>query len=246
MEFRSTRALRGSRLHDVADVMLKTKTYGAGRICMVDGCGTRLSAYNPSSVCALHGGAWQDDYHRTTRKATPARGDHAPLRVRAVRPRVHDDQPRQEVLQRRLPHEGLPGPRHGVAPHGRRRRRRAARQLRRRTTAPPLRRRCPGDAGRRAAPRCSLGARRAERRRDHRQPPARAGCPRPPRPSRTPAPRWAARRCRAPCAPARTGRTSSSSRRLARCAAESRTRNAMKLESMNVVRARSITRCSWW
>jgi hypothetical protein len=70
MEFRSTRALRGSRLHDVADVMLKTKTYGAGRICMVDGCGTRLSAYNPSSVCALHGGAWQDDYRRTTRKAT--------------------------------------------------------------------------------------------------------------------------------------------------------------------------------
>ena len=54
----------------MADAMLKTKTYGAGRVCMVDGCGTRLSAYNPSSVCALHGGAWQDDYHRTTRKAT--------------------------------------------------------------------------------------------------------------------------------------------------------------------------------
>jgi hypothetical protein len=70
MEFRSTRALRGSRLQDVADVMLKTKTYGVGRICMVDGCGTRLSAYNPSGVCALHGGAWQDEYHRTTRKAT--------------------------------------------------------------------------------------------------------------------------------------------------------------------------------
>ena len=70
MEFRSTRTLRGSRLHDVADAMLKTKTYGAGRICMVDGCGTRLSAYNPSSVCALHGGAWQEECHRPTRKAT--------------------------------------------------------------------------------------------------------------------------------------------------------------------------------
>ena len=68
MEFRSTRALRGSRLHDVADAMLKTKTYGAGRICMVDGCGTRLSAYNPSSVCALHGGAG-----RTTTTAPRAR-----------------------------------------------------------------------------------------------------------------------------------------------------------------------------
>jgi hypothetical protein len=70
MEFRSTRALRGSRLHDEADVMLKTRTYGAGRICMVDGCGTRLSAYNPSNVCALHGGAWQEECHRSTRKAT--------------------------------------------------------------------------------------------------------------------------------------------------------------------------------
>lgn len=50
--------------------MLKTKTYGAGRICSVDGCKTHLSAYNPSSVCALHGGAWQDGYHRSARKAS--------------------------------------------------------------------------------------------------------------------------------------------------------------------------------
>lgn len=69
MEFRRTRAIRGSRLQDVADAMLKTRTYGAGRICMVDGCGTRLSAYNPSSVCALHGGSWEAEYHPATRKA---------------------------------------------------------------------------------------------------------------------------------------------------------------------------------
>jgi hypothetical protein len=69
MEFRSTRALRGSSLRDVADVMLKTRTYGAGRICAVEGCGTRLSAYNPSSVCALHGGAWQEECHRAARRA---------------------------------------------------------------------------------------------------------------------------------------------------------------------------------
>jgi hypothetical protein len=54
----------------VADEMLKTRTYGAGRICIMDGCGTRLSAYNPSSVCALHGGAWEDDYHRCARKSS--------------------------------------------------------------------------------------------------------------------------------------------------------------------------------
>ena len=68
MELSGTRALRGSRLRDVADVMLKTRTYGAGRICAVEGCGTRLSAYNPSTVCALHGGAWQEDCRRAARK----------------------------------------------------------------------------------------------------------------------------------------------------------------------------------
>ena len=30
---------------------------------MVEGCGTRLSAYNPSSVCTLHAGAWHEEYH---------------------------------------------------------------------------------------------------------------------------------------------------------------------------------------
>ena len=62
----------------MADALLKTKTYGAGRICMVDGCGTRLSAYNPSSVCALHGG-WQEDITAPA-QGHAARGDHAPLR----------------------------------------------------------------------------------------------------------------------------------------------------------------------
>ncbi len=70
MQPRSTGGIRGGRLHAVANTMLKTKTYGVGRICGVDGCGTHLSAYNPSSVCALHGGSWQDDYHRGTRKAS--------------------------------------------------------------------------------------------------------------------------------------------------------------------------------
>lgn len=70
MEFRSTKAFRGRSLHSVGDEMLKTKTYGVGRICAVEGCGTRLSAYNPSDTCALHTGAWQDDSHRSARKAT--------------------------------------------------------------------------------------------------------------------------------------------------------------------------------
>jgi hypothetical protein len=70
MDVRSTRSLRGRSLYSVADEMLKTKTYGSGRICAVEGCGTRLSAYNPSTMCALHGGSWQDEYHRASRKAS--------------------------------------------------------------------------------------------------------------------------------------------------------------------------------
>lgn len=68
MEFRSSTALRGRRLLSTSDAMFKTRTYGTGRICAVEGCGTRLSAYNPSSVCALHSGAWQDEVARLVRK----------------------------------------------------------------------------------------------------------------------------------------------------------------------------------
>jgi len=70
MEHRGAKSLRGRSLHSVADDMLKTRTYGVGRICIMDGCGTRLSAYNPSSVCALHGGAWQDDFQGSARKSS--------------------------------------------------------------------------------------------------------------------------------------------------------------------------------
>lgn len=70
MEFRSTRVLRGRRLHSLAEGMSKTRTYGVGRTCMVDGCGTRLSAYNPSRTCALHDGLWQEDYHRSSRRTS--------------------------------------------------------------------------------------------------------------------------------------------------------------------------------
>jgi hypothetical protein len=77
MEHRSARSLQGCSLHSVADDMLKTKTYGAGRICTVEGCGTRLSAYNPSGVCALHGGAWQEDFHHGARRSCRMRAFQA-------------------------------------------------------------------------------------------------------------------------------------------------------------------------
>ena len=36
------------------------RTYGAGRRCAADGCGTILSSYNPSCLCALHAGGWAE------------------------------------------------------------------------------------------------------------------------------------------------------------------------------------------
>jgi hypothetical protein len=30
------------------------RTYGRGRTCVVEGCGTRLSLYNPTLRCSLH------------------------------------------------------------------------------------------------------------------------------------------------------------------------------------------------
>ena len=30
------------------------RTFGKGRTCKVEGCGTRLSLYNPNARCSLH------------------------------------------------------------------------------------------------------------------------------------------------------------------------------------------------
>jgi hypothetical protein len=53
------------------DEMMRTKTYGQGRVCIIDGCETRLSAYNPSRICALHRGGWKDELKRATRRRRP-------------------------------------------------------------------------------------------------------------------------------------------------------------------------------
>jgi len=71
MEYRSTRGLRGHRLSMQIDDMVRARTYGAGRVCAHEGCTTRLSAYNPSSICALHSGGWNDELKRPTRKQRP-------------------------------------------------------------------------------------------------------------------------------------------------------------------------------
>jgi len=70
MEFRSANAFRGHRILSAADDLSRARTYGSGRVCAVPGCGTVLSAYNPSEVCALHSGAWRDEAHQAARKLT--------------------------------------------------------------------------------------------------------------------------------------------------------------------------------
>ena len=71
MEYRSTRGLRGRRLSLQIDDAVRAKTYGARRVCVVEGCDTFLSAYNPSNICALHNGGWRDELKRPTRKQHP-------------------------------------------------------------------------------------------------------------------------------------------------------------------------------
>lgn len=71
MENRTTHVLRGRSLYSVADGTSKTRTYGAGRTCSVEGCGTRLSAYNPSRTCALHDGVWREEARRSSRRSAP-------------------------------------------------------------------------------------------------------------------------------------------------------------------------------
>ena len=69
MENRTTTVLRGRRLHSAANGAAKTRTYGADRTCIVEGCGTHLSAYNPSRTCALHDGLWTEDPRRGARRS---------------------------------------------------------------------------------------------------------------------------------------------------------------------------------
>lgn len=70
MENRATTVLRGHRLQSTPNGA-KTRTYGVGRTCVIEGCGTLLSAYNPSRTCAAHNGLWRDDTRRSSRRAAP-------------------------------------------------------------------------------------------------------------------------------------------------------------------------------
>ena len=40
------------------DKRCRVHTYEAGRVCVVEGCDTKLSLYNPSPACACHTASW--------------------------------------------------------------------------------------------------------------------------------------------------------------------------------------------
>jgi len=69
MESRSSHGLHGCRPSHGSHAPGRPRTYGSGRVCAVEGCGTILSAYNPSDVCALHSGAWQTEPAHQGRQA---------------------------------------------------------------------------------------------------------------------------------------------------------------------------------
>lgn len=50
------KARSGSRMLAGSDLIhgSPVRTFGQGRTCKVEGCGTRLSLYNPNVRCSLH------------------------------------------------------------------------------------------------------------------------------------------------------------------------------------------------
>jgi hypothetical protein len=50
------KAANGSRMLAGSDLIhgSPVRTFGRGRTCKVEGCGTRLSLYNPNVRCSLH------------------------------------------------------------------------------------------------------------------------------------------------------------------------------------------------
>lgn len=69
METRATHAIRGYHARGFGEGSAKARTYGVGRTCAIEGCGTLLSAYNPSHTCALHEGRWHEEVQTRTRRS---------------------------------------------------------------------------------------------------------------------------------------------------------------------------------
>lgn len=70
-ELHISSGLRGRRVLGAAGKACKVRTYQAGRVCIVEGCTTRLSMYNPSPTCAVHTAMWRASLRKT--QDTPPR-----------------------------------------------------------------------------------------------------------------------------------------------------------------------------
>lgn len=81
-DLHSSSALRGRKVLGVIGKGCRVRTYQPGRVCIVEGCSTKLSVYNPSPTCAVHTAIWR----ATMRKAQEA----APQREPETRCCAHD------------------------------------------------------------------------------------------------------------------------------------------------------------
>jgi hypothetical protein len=71
-DYHSSGGLRGRKVLGVAGKTSRVRTYECGRVCIVEGCSTRLSIYNPSPTCAVHTAIWRNSM-RKAQEVTPRR-----------------------------------------------------------------------------------------------------------------------------------------------------------------------------
>jgi hypothetical protein len=81
-DYHTSGGLRGRKVLGAVGKACRVRTYEAGRVCVVEGCSTRLSMYNPSPTCACHTAIWRNSMRKSQ--------DTAPRREPEVRTCAHD------------------------------------------------------------------------------------------------------------------------------------------------------------
>lgn len=64
-ELHAASGLRGRKVLGVVGRAGRIRTYTPGRVCIYDGCTTKLSVYNPSPTCAVHTALWRAALRKT-------------------------------------------------------------------------------------------------------------------------------------------------------------------------------------
>ena len=64
-DLRTSGGLRGHKVLGAVGKTCRVRTYESGRVCVVEGCITKLSMYNPSPTCALHTAVWRNSLRKS-------------------------------------------------------------------------------------------------------------------------------------------------------------------------------------